>query len=57
VDYNCAGVGGRNYLLPARSGTVIRRPLMWMRNQMEFRDYGKFSTESNITFDVKDGVK
>jgi len=40
-------------LLPARSETVIRRPLMWMRNQMEFRDYGKFSTESTVTFDVK----
>jgi len=24
---------------------------------MEFRDYGKFSTESNITFDVKGVVK
>jgi hypothetical protein len=57
VDYNFVVVGGRNYLLPARSETVIRRPLMWMRNQMEFRDYGKFSTESTVTFDVKDGVK
>jgi hypothetical protein len=57
VDYDFAGVGGRNYLLPARSETVIRRPSMWMRNQMEFRDYGKFSTESNTTFDVKGVVK
>jgi len=50
VDYDFADVGGHDYLLPARSETRMRssRVLMW--NQMEFREYRKFSTESIITF-------
>ena len=50
VEYEFVNVGGRSYLLPASSETVMRGPILWMRNRMEFRNYGKFSSESNITF-------
>jgi hypothetical protein len=50
VDYDLADVGGRPYLLPARSQTEMRSPKLSLWNQTEFRDYRKFSTESTITF-------
>jgi hypothetical protein len=50
VDYDFADVGGRDYLLPARSETEMRGPAMSVRNQMEFREYRKFSSESTVTF-------
>jgi hypothetical protein len=50
VDYDFADVGGRNYLVPARSEAEIHSPTQWARNKMEFRDYRKFSTDSVIDF-------
>ena len=50
VEYDFAGVGGRNYLLPARSENEMRSPELWTRNKMEFRDYRKFSSDSVIDF-------
>jgi hypothetical protein len=50
VDYDLADVGGHQYLLPARSDTEMRSPRLTVRNQMEFREYRKFSTESTISF-------
>jgi hypothetical protein len=50
VDYDFADVGGREYLLPARSETEMRGLNLSVRNQMEFRDYRKFSSDSTITF-------
>ena len=50
VDYDFADVGGRDYLLPASSETQMRSPGLWIRNQMKFRDYSKFSSDSTITF-------
>jgi hypothetical protein len=51
VDYDFADVGGRDYLLPARSETEMHSPRLSVRNQMEFREYRKFSADSTITFD------
>ena len=50
VDYDFAGVGGNTYLLPVRSATKTRTPHLWVLNRIEFREYRKFSTESNISF-------
>lgn len=50
VDYDFADVGGRDYLLPASSETEIRSPHLSVRNQMSFREYSKFSSDSIITF-------
>jgi hypothetical protein len=51
VNYNFTAVGGRNYLLPASAETVMRGPVKSTRNRMEFRNYGKFTSDSVITFE------
>jgi hypothetical protein len=50
VDYELADVGGRKYLLPAHSQTEIRSPQLCVRNDTDFRQYGKFSSDSIILF-------
>jgi hypothetical protein len=50
VDYELAGVGGQNYLLPARSESQMRGPAVVVRNKMEFTAYHKFTTDSVIDF-------
>ncbi len=50
VDYDFADVAGRSYLLPSRSETEILSPGLAVMNQMEFRDYRKFSVDSTIEF-------
>ena len=51
VDYDLADVGGRDYLLPVRSETEMHSSQLSLRNEMEFREYRKFSSDSTITFD------
>jgi hypothetical protein len=50
VEYDLADVGGRSYLLPARSEAELRSTDRWTRNKMEFRDYRKFSADSVVDF-------
>jgi hypothetical protein len=50
VEYDRASVGGKTYLLPARSETEIHSAEAWARNKTEFRDYRKFSADSVIDF-------
>jgi len=50
VDYSWADVGGRDYLLPWRSVAEVRSPTVSARNEMEFREYHKFSADSSIEF-------
>jgi hypothetical protein len=50
VDYDFAAVGGRDYLLPARSETEMRSANLWLRNNVEFREYRKFSADSVVEF-------
>jgi hypothetical protein len=50
VDYDFADVGGRDYLLPARSQTEMRGRLVAARSVTEFRDYHKFAADSTIDF-------
>jgi hypothetical protein len=50
VDYDFTDVGGRNYLLPASSETVMQGPGGRMRNHMAFRNYGKFTSDSIVIF-------
>jgi hypothetical protein len=50
VDYDYAQVGGRDYLLPSKSETEMHSPRIWMWNQVDFRQYSKFGSESVITF-------
>jgi|SRR5580698_8921993 hypothetical protein len=49
VDYEFADVNGRKYLLPARSKTVTEGAIS-VRNDIEFREYRKFSADSTIDY-------
>jgi len=50
VDYAPADVGGRQYLLPAKAVVEMRDPQNGTRNEVQFRDYRKFTADSNVTF-------
>jgi hypothetical protein len=50
VEYDFADVGGRTFLLPARSQTMIQSPEVSVRCDTEFRQYAKFSSDSIIKF-------
>jgi hypothetical protein len=50
VDYDFADVGGRSYLLPSHCETEIHSPELSAKNDMEFREYRKFSADSTIEF-------
>jgi hypothetical protein len=52
VDYDFSEVAGRTYLLPTHSATEIFSPSLSVRNDMDFREYRKFSTDSTIDFVV-----
>jgi hypothetical protein len=51
IDYDFAEVGGRQYLLPVRAETTLTSGRYKGRNQVDFKDYRKFQTETTITFD------
>lgn len=50
VDYDFSDVGGREYLLPRRSDTELHSVGVWVRNQIDFQEYHKFSADSVIDF-------
>jgi hypothetical protein len=50
VDYDFAAIGGRDYLLPARSETQMRSLGIFVKNKIEFTGYRKFSSDSSIAF-------
>ncbi len=53
VDYDLADVGGRNYLLPVHSETEIHSPGLSVRNEIDFREYRKFSADSAIEYGTR----
>ena len=54
LDYDFTEVGGNRYLLPVHSETKLAAPPFQHRNETEFREYRKFSSDATITYD---GVK
>jgi hypothetical protein len=50
VEYEFASVGGRDYLLPAHAYIKTRSGNFNAENNVEFREYRRFQTETNITF-------
>jgi len=53
VDYDLADVGGRSYLLPVHSETEIHSPGLSVRNEIDFREYRKFSANSAIEYGTR----
>ena len=50
VDYDFAEVAGRSYLLPTHSESEILSAALSVKNDMDFREYRRFSADSTIEF-------
>jgi hypothetical protein len=50
LDYDYANVGEQKYLLPLKAVVRMRQAQLLTKNDVEFRMYRKFSTESTISF-------
>lgn len=50
LDYEAAEIGGQSYLLPVRAEIRLSALGIHTRNQVEFGDYRKFSSDATITF-------
>ena len=51
LDFDFIDVSDSTYLLPLKAQTFIRNERLLSRNEIEFRLYRKFTTESMITFE------
>jgi hypothetical protein len=51
LDYDFNDVGGAEYLLPLKAELELEAYSIQYRNEIEFRDYRKFTAESTLTFD------
>ena len=51
IDYEFAAVGASQYLLPTHAYIKTRSGRFLSENNVEFREYRKFQTETNISFD------
>jgi hypothetical protein len=54
LNYDFQDISGKKYVLPVRVELRSRRGRVLSKNNIEFRLYRKFSTESSITFDAPD---
>ena len=52
LDYDYAEISGRTYLLPLRAEVRMREGRLLIRNDIEFRNYRKFGSDTSITFDT-----
>jgi hypothetical protein len=54
LDYDYVRIEGQQHLLPVRSENLScqRGSLNCTRNEIEFRNYRKFTTDSNVKFDL-----
>jgi hypothetical protein len=51
IDYAHVDVGGRAFLLPVQSESILASATLTSHNVIEFRDYQKFAAESKIEFE------
>lgn len=54
LDYDLEDIGGTQYMLPLKSVLTSKRDRQMTRNDIEFRLYRKFGTESTIKFETPD---
>ena len=50
IDYDEIAIGGSNYLLPVEATVRLNMPSSSIRNEIQFRNYRKFESDSTITF-------
>ena len=56
LDYDFATIGDNKYMLPMKSVLTSKRLAQMSRNDIEFRLYRKFGTESTIKFDTPEAL-
>lgn len=56
LDYDFETIGGQPYMLPLKSVLTSKRDRLMTRNDIEFRLYRKFGTESTIKFETPDAL-
>jgi hypothetical protein len=54
LDYDLETIGDQQYMLPLKSVLTSRRDRQMTKNDIEFRLYRKFGTESTIKFETPD---
>jgi hypothetical protein len=52
LDYDFIDISGSTFLLPLRAEMRMREGRMLVRNDIEFRNYRKFGSDTSITFDT-----
>ena len=52
LDYDLVEISGRQYVCPLRALLYMRAEHQTSRNEIEFRNYRKYGTESVITYDM-----
>ena len=52
LDYDAVTISGQQYICPLVARLFMRADHQSSKNEIEFRDYRKFGTETNITYDV-----
>ncbi|MDX2178440.1 MAG: hypothetical protein SFV18_02530 [Bryobacteraceae bacterium] len=56
LDYDYSEISERQYLLPLRAEVRMRSGKQLIKNEVEFRMYRKFGTDTSITFDTPDAL-
>jgi len=56
LDYDFETIGDQQYMLPLKSVLISKRGRMMSKNDIEFRLYRKFGTESSIKFETPDAL-
>jgi hypothetical protein len=56
LDYDLETIGDQQYMLPLKSVLTSKRTRQMTRNDIEFRLYRKFGTDSSIKFETPDAL-
>jgi hypothetical protein len=56
LDYDLETIGDQQYMLPLKSVLTSKRDRQMTKNDIEFRLYRKFGTESSIKFETPDAL-
>ena len=54
LDYDLVDIAGSKHMLPTKFTTRLRSGKLLTKNEVEFRSYRKYGTESSIIFDTED---
>jgi len=52
LDYDLADINGKQFVVPLSAKLLMRAGRQNAKNEIEFRNYRKFGTESSITYDL-----